>query len=179
MPLKHLLKTIKQKEKFPPYQQLRHISTLVVNIVLKRRRKRLHWIYLPEKQFPFYRAGFYPGRNMPVTYLEKTVAAESSINKDELYKKIYFTLKKLQFIEGNREILFFDARLIPVSYILFDKNWHKIVPPLLNNLKKYGIYSTGRYGAWNYTSMSEDVKAAIGMVREIQFTGKRLLHEAP
>lgn len=171
MPLKHLLKTIKQKEEFPSYQQLRHISTLVVNIVLKRRRKRLHWVYLPEKQFPFYRAGYYPGRSTPVTYLEKTVAAGSPVNKDELFKEIYFTLKKLQFIEDKREILFFDARIIPVSYILFDKNWHKIVPHLLNNLKKYGIFSTGRYGAWNYTSMSDDVRAAIEMVREIRSAG--------
>ena len=167
MPLKHLLRAIKQKDRFPSYRKLRHISTLVVNVVLKRRRKRLHWVYLPEGQFPFYRAGFYPGRDMTVSYLEKTVPGTYSTGRDSLHDEICFTLGKLGFIEDKGEILFFDAKLIPVSYILFDQDWHRTVPPTLDRLKEYGIYSTGRYGAWNYTSMSDDIKAAFNTVEEL------------
>lgn len=167
MPLNHLLKAIKQNDRFPSYQKLRHISTLVVNVVLKRRRKRLHWVYLPEDQFSFYRAGFYPGRDVTVSYLEKTVPETYSGTRDSLFEEIYFTLNKLGFIEHKDEILFFDARLIPVSYILFDQDWRHTVHPTLNKLKEYGIYSTGRYGAWNYTSMSDDIKAAFNTVAVI------------
>ena len=169
MPLKHLLKAINQNARFPSHEKLRHISTLVCNIVLKKRRKRLHWVYLPETQFPFYRAGYYPYRGITVTYLEKTIKTMvgEAANRDILFDEILFTLKKLKFIESKDDILYFDARLIPVSYILFDREWHKVVPAALKDLKEYGIHSTGRYGAWNYTSMSDDIKAAIETVKTI------------
>jgi len=167
MPLKHLLSAIKQGDRFPCPEKLRHISTLVCNIVLKRRRKWLHWVYLPENQFPFYRAGYYPYRGRTVTYLEKTITVEKPPDKDNLVEEIFFTLKKLKFIDAREEILYFDARVIPVSYILFDREWRNVVPAALKNLRKYGIYSTGRYGAWNYTSMSDDIKAAIEAVKTI------------
>lgn len=167
MPLKHLLEIIKQKERFPAPQKLRHISTLVVNVVLERKRKRFHWVYLPEMRFPFYRVGFYPTQRVPVAYLEKTVKGETAIGSVALQKEIRFTLKALHLIESASEIRHFDARFIPVSHIIFDKEWHTIVPPLLENLKRYGIYSIGRYGAWNYTSMSDDVKSAIQTAQTI------------
>jgi protoporphyrinogen oxidase len=165
MPLKQLLKAIKQADRFPCHGKLRHTSTLVANIVLKKRRKRLHWVYLPEAQFPFYRAGYYPYRGITVSYLEKTTAPGEAVNRDILFAEILFTLKKLEFIESKDEILYFDTPLIPVSYILFDREWHKVVPPTLTKLKKYDIHSTGRYGAWNYTSMSDDIKSAIETVK--------------
>lgn len=167
MPLRHLLKIIKQKDNLPTYRKLRHVSTIIVNVVLKRRRKRLHWVYLPGKEFPFYRAGFYPGRNIPLSYLEKTVAADSGVDKDALFAEIVFTLKQLKLIEDSAEVLFFDHRFIPVSYVLFDRDWCVLVPPTLENLEKKDIYSTGRYGAWNYTSMSDDVKAALAAADQI------------
>ncbi len=167
MPLKHLLKIIKQGERFPPYQNLQHTSTLVVNVLLKQRRKRFHWVYLPEEQFPFYRLGFYPGQKEPVSYLEKTAVHGSPLDKNTLLEEITFTLEKLTVIENRSEIIYFDPRFIPVSYILFDKNWQKTVPPTLEILQNHGIYSIGRYGAWNYTSMSDDIKLAIQAAQQI------------
>jgi hypothetical protein len=74
---------------------------------------------------------------------------------------ISFTLKKLKVIEHSNEIVYFNTRLIPVSYIIFTRNWKTTVPPLLEKLKNYNIYSIGRYGSWNYTSMSDDIKSAL------------------
>ena len=173
MPLKNLLKIIEQPDRFPPYQNLQNISTLVSNVVLKKRRKRLHWVYLPEEQFPFYRAGFYPlhVQNVPVSYLEKTVDARKPIDKDALFEEILFTLKKLKFIENKEEIVYFDPRSIPVSYVLFDKQWRDTVPAALKTLEENGVYSTGRFATWNYSSMSDDVKAAINLAKSFASGG--------
>ena len=165
IPLNYLLKIIKPRESFPSPHQLHHISTLVVNVILKRKRKRFHWVYLPEKQFPFYRMGFYPVHPYPACYLERTVRSGISIDKQVLRRDISFTLKKLKVIEDIDEIVYFNPRFIPVSYIIFTKNWSSVVPPLLEKLKRYGIYSIGRYGSWNYTSMSDDVKSALQCAR--------------
>lgn len=164
IPLNHLLRIIKPQNSFPSPHQLHHISTLVVNVILKRKRKRFHWVYLPEQQFPFYRMGFYPVHPSPACYLERTVSPGISIDKQELGRDISFTLKKLKVIEDSEEIVYFNSRLIPVSYIIFTKNWQAVVPPLLEKLERKDIYSIGRYGAWNYTSMSDDIKTALQCV---------------
>jgi protoporphyrinogen oxidase len=161
MPLNHLLKIIKSRDRFPSAQQLHHISTLVVNVVLERKRKRFHWVYLPEPGFPFYRVGFYPVHLYPACYLEQTVHPGISVDKKALPGDISFTLKKLKIIENSNEVLYFNTRIIPVSYIIFTRNWKTTVPPLLEKLKNYNIYSIGRYGSWNYTSMSDDIKTAL------------------
>ena len=160
-PLKKLLQIIKQKKNFPLHTNLLNTSTLVTNVVLKRKRKNFHWVYLPENKFPFYRVGYYPSNKTPVCYLEKTVCNKTECNKIYLFKDITITLKKLNLIENKNEILYFSTKLIPISYIIFDKNWKNIVPQTLEKLKKFGVFSIGRYGAWNYTSMSDDVKSAI------------------
>jgi protoporphyrinogen oxidase len=168
MPLKSLLKIITPQDSFPSPGEFYHVTTLLVNAVLKRKRKRFHWVYLADKEIPFYRVGFYPVHPHPTCYLEKTVTPGFAINREKVREELAFTLKTLKLIESREEIVFFDARIIPVSYILFTKNWWQIVPPTLEKLKAYGIYSIGRFGSWNYTSMSDDIESAIQCVQHIE-----------
>jgi protoporphyrinogen oxidase len=168
IPLKHLAKIIQPADLFPSPQEFHHISTLLVNVILKRKRKRFHWVYLADRNIPFYRAGFYPVHPFPTCYLEKTITPGTVIDYEKLREEIVFTLKALKLIEVGEEIVFFDARIIPVSYILFTTHWPQVVPPTLEKLKAYGIYSIGRYGSWNYTSMSDDIKEAITCVEQLK-----------
>ena len=168
MPLNHFLQRIIPTSLFNSSSQLNHISTLVVNVVLSNRRKRFHWTYLPERAFPFYRVGFYPGQKSPVCYLEKTISLKDSIDETSLFKEINRTLSGLQLIEDPREIIYFSSKIIPVSYVVFDHKWTTLVPRILKELKKYNVFSIGRYGAWNYTSMADDVKSAIETAMTIQ-----------
>ncbi|MCP5048231.1 MAG: hypothetical protein GY940_13750, partial [bacterium] len=135
----------------------------LVNVVLKQKRKRFHWVYLAEKKFPFYRAGLYASHRHPVCYLERNISPDPSfkIDRETLSRDIVYTLKELGVIRGSDEVRYFDARVIPVSYVIFDRNWHKLVPPVLEKLKTYDIYSIGRWGAWNYSSMANDIKDAM------------------
>jgi protoporphyrinogen oxidase len=167
MPLKSLLKIITPQDLFPSPGEFSHVTTLLVNAVLKRKRKRFHWVYLADKEIPFYRVGFYPVHPHPACYLEKTVTPNFVIDREKVREELVLTLKTLKLIESKEEIVFFDARIIPVSYILFTKNWWQVVPPTLEKLKAYGIYSIGRFGSWNYTSMSDDIEAAIQCAYEI------------
>jgi protoporphyrinogen oxidase len=159
MPLKDLLKIISPPPPFPG-QQLQHISTLVVNAVLERRRRRFHWLYLPEKRFPFYRAGYYPAAESVAVYLEKTLRPGAPLNEQCLFREISHTLRGTGMISNESEILFHDLRRIPVSYVVFDRNWPRLVPAILSHLRRQQIHSIGRYGSWNYTSMADDILMA-------------------
>jgi len=159
LPLRELLGMIDPPPPFPR-RQLRHLSTLVVNAVLARRRRRFHWLYLPEKRFPFYRAGYYPGAEAVTVYLEKTIATASRPAPRELFQETVFTLRQTGMIARASEILFHDPDVIPVSYVVFDRNWPRLVPEILATLRRQRIFSIGRYGSWNYGSMADDILMA-------------------
>lgn len=159
MPLKEFLSILDPLPPFP-WQQLQHLSTLVVNAVLARRRRHFHWLYLPENNMPFYRIGYYPGGKTTTVYLEKTIAATERIDSQGIYQDMVHALHKTGMIAGQHEILFHDLKKIPVSYIVFDKHWPHLVSPALEFLRRQRIFSIGRYGSWNYSSMTDDIQMA-------------------
>ncbi|MEI6614287.1 MAG: NAD(P)-binding protein [Chrysiogenales bacterium] len=159
MPLKEFLSILEPLAPFP-WQRLQHLSTLVVNVVLARRRRYFHWLYLPETDTPFYRVGYYPVGKLTTVYLERTVAANEKIDSQEICRDMVQALRKTGMITGPREILFHDLIKIPVSYIVFDKNWPCLVPPALKFMREQRIFSIGRYGSWNYSSMADDIQMA-------------------
>lgn len=159
MPLKELLGIISPPPPFPR-QQLQHLSTLVVNAVLARRRRRFHWLYLPEKSFPFYRVGYYPAAGAVTVYLEKTVAGSAALDATQLFREVAYTLRRTGMIARPSEILFHDLKRIPVSYVVFDRNWPRLVPKVLALLRRQRIHSIGRYGSWDYSSMADDILMA-------------------
>lgn len=166
MPLKNLMGMVHPSQTFPRPGEFHHISTQLVNVVLKRQRKRFHWVYIADEDIPFYRAGFYPLQPQVTCYLEKSVSVDTVIDREKTAHEIEYTLKRLKLIETPDEIQYFDTRLIPISYILFTTRWRELVPPLLAKLKESGIYSIGRFGSWNYTSMSDDIKGALDCLRD-------------
>ena len=103
----------------------------------------------------------------PACYLEKSVTPDTVIHRERVEEELVFTLKSLKLIQSRDEVVFFDARILPVSYVIFTRNWREVVPSTLEKLKSYGIYSIGRFGSWNYTSMSDDIKGALHCVREL------------
>ncbi len=159
MPLKELLGLITPAPPFPR-QQLQNISTLVVNAVLARRRRRFHWLYLPERDLPFYRVGYYPGGQTVAVYLEKTIPAAGPLDGPRVQREMEHTLQRTGMVSRPGEILFHDLKKIPVSYVIFDRNWPRLVPAILSFLRRLGIHSIGRYGSWNYSSMADDIQMA-------------------
>jgi protoporphyrinogen oxidase len=167
MPLKELLRVLSPPPPFPR-EKLRHISTLVVNAVLARRRRRFHWLYLPEARFPFYRAGYYPAGGEVAVYLEKTTATGAALDAPRLRREAVDTLRRTGMIESANEIRFLDLKRIPVSYVVFDRDWPRLVPPLLSHLRRLRIHAIGRYGSWNYSSMADDMRMARETARELR-----------
>jgi protoporphyrinogen oxidase len=165
MPLKRLLEIITPRNSLPSAGELSHVSTLLVNVILKRKRRRFHWVYVADSKLPFYRVGFYPVHPCRACYLERTVSPGYIIDREKLRGEIEYTLRELGLVEGRDEVEFFDARVIPVSYILFTREWRRVVPFALEVLEAYGIYSIGRYGSWNYSSMSDDIRGALYCAR--------------
>jgi protoporphyrinogen oxidase len=164
LPLKEFLGKIHPNHIFPEYLHLENISTRLTNVVLKRRNKRFHWVYIPQRNIPFYRVGFYPTPEPPICYLEESINLQVEKQETKVkIQKIIFTLKQFGIIGNQKDIIYISQKIIPVSYIIFNLQWKKTVPAILTRLEKLAVYSIGRYGSWNYSSMSEDVQNAINI----------------
>jgi protoporphyrinogen oxidase len=143
------------------------ICNTVINLNLGVSRPNLtdkHWMYFPEKQFPFYRLGSWSA-------ISKRLAPE---NKSSLYAEIALlnptqkeisrklvqskkVIKKLFNIENN-ELCFEKTLTLDHAYVIYDE-WRK---NNLENLRKtlkesYKIFSIGRFGEWKYSSMQEAI----------------------
>jgi len=122
-----------------------------------------HWIYYPEKKYPFYRVGFPHNLSQQMTpngcsslYGEIAFINTPYAALFEQYRKARKQIKQ-QFGFVHADIVTEKLITIPHAYVIFDFWREKNVHHLLNRLEQEQIYSIGRYGAWKYASMQESV----------------------
>ena len=160
MPLRELAGILTPRPPWAPKPgEFESVSTLVVNMVLREQREKFHWVYLPEGESPFYRAGYYPGHPETACYAERTLVDGEEFDRDDTAREVTCVLRDLNMIRDSDDILHMDMKVIPGSYIIFTPGWRAVVPGFLKKLRETGIYSVGRYGSWNYSSMSDDIKS--------------------
>lgn len=167
IPLNILLSNLKEKSN----TNLKNISNKlicnsVININLGFHRdidNEKHWIYFPEKNYPFYRIGFWHNINKnSAPKNHSSIYTEISYIQNKVTKKQINKLLNIK-IENHLKLLSIDEKKIITkktlhidnAYVIYDlwreKNIKKI-HKLLNNLN---IFSVGRYGEWKYSSMEE------------------------
>ena len=152
------------------------VCNSVINFNLGLNRPDLsdkHWIYFPEKKYPFYRLGFYHNFSKQVTppncssvygefaYINKT---KEQIN-NMLIKSLQKTQELLNF--KDQEILTQKMIHIPHAYVIYNQWREQNLPKIHKRLNLSKIYSCGRYGEWKYSSMQEaflDGKKVAGQV---------------
>ncbi len=138
----------------------------VVNFNLGINRPQLsdkHWIYFPEKSYPFYRVGF-PHNFTPYAvpagcsslYGELSHIKGSSISIKQKLKSALQKTKTLLAI-NDQEIIVKKVIHIPHAYVIYTPWREKNLPLLHQRLKDVDIYSIGRYGEWKYSSMQEAI----------------------
>lgn len=122
-----------------------------------------HWVYFPEKQYPFYRIGFWhnfsdamvpPGCSS--LYGEFAFKGRSKRWINERIKQSMHTIKQLYGISDS-DIVTEKIVSIPRAYVTYNQWREQHLPQLLSRLEKHDIYSVGRYGAWKYSSMQEAI----------------------
>lgn len=167
MPLTTLLNCIHDASNTWFKQAAKHLAcNAVINFNLGIARANLtakHWIYFPEKQFPFYRLGFphnFSSAMAPdgcsslygeIAYLPKKSPFNLAVIDDAIAKICkLFSLEKKEII--TKKIITIDH-----AYVIYNAWREKHLNSLLQALEKEGIYSIGRYGGWKYSSMQEAV----------------------
>jgi protoporphyrinogen oxidase len=145
--------------------RLKYISVYNLNFALHGERfKDKDWIYLPEPELKCYRIGF-PTNFSPfiaphgytTVYTEVSYSESRKLDRENIRKGIIADLTKIGLISSEKDIAHEKLFDIDVGYVLYDKNRKESVAELMLYLYGKGIYSIGRYGAWEYSAMEDAI----------------------
>jgi protoporphyrinogen oxidase len=122
-----------------------------------------HWVYVPEKKYPFYRVGIYSnavpamaasgGGSFYVELADRGPVSEQTIRESAQ------GLAEMGAIASPGDVLFADAREIDYAYVVFDEHYYSATNAIFTFLESHAIYPRGRYGSWTYNSMEDSLLA--------------------
>ena len=145
--------------------KLRHNSVLSVNLGIEGRQvSDRNWVYFPEPEYIFYRLGF-PTNSSPrvappgassVT-AEVAFSGARPIDRGDCVRRVKRDLERVGILRPGDRIGVEVTFEIPCAYVLYDRARKRSVAEVQRFLESQGIYSIGRYGAWEYSSMEDAI----------------------
>jgi protoporphyrinogen oxidase len=156
--------------------------TAVIELALGVRRPGIadgaHWIYFPEPAVPFYRVGF--PSNVAASLAP---AGCSSVSVEfphrpgdpvpgaaELCARARPALEAAGVLLPGDEIVVADVALLDPAYVIFDPRCTDTVGEALARLRRAGVLSIGRFGAWTYSYMERALIDGREAARELAAT---------
>jgi protoporphyrinogen oxidase len=140
-------------------------------------RRPLHWVYVPEAKYPFYRVGCYshfsaamapPGKAS--LYVELASREEPDLRA--LLPEVAAGLVDMGLIDVPEAVRFARVRRIDHAYVIFDHHYFPALAAIRPFLAAAGIVSKGRYGGWNYSAMEDALRfGAEGAVEAQEIIG--------
>jgi protoporphyrinogen oxidase len=146
---------------------LKYVSVFNLNLGIDRKDiSDKHWIYFPEREYIFYRVGFFsnflkkcPIKNGSSLYAEVSYTADKPLRYSiaELKKRIINDLHRSGILRRNDRIIAEKLYDIKYAYPVCCKNG--LVKDIDRFFKSHNVHSIGRYGSWRYMSMEECIIA--------------------
>ena len=140
-------------------------KVLVFNLGFERKGLNTddHWIYFPERKYPFYRVGFYDnilqGDRMSL-YVEIGFAKDDKIDAHALLPQVLQGLREAGILQEGNQFIDHEVILMNPAYVHITQKSVEAVRGLKETLAQHGIYSIGRYGSWTYCSIEDNIKEA-------------------
>lgn len=123
-----------------------------------------HWIYYPEKRFPFYRVGyasnFSPNlapEGHAAVYIEAARPGGSYLDRDKLEAAMIKGLREAGLLRRSDEISAKIWMPVDVGYVVYDRARTPAVETVFRHFRTLGVESIGRYGGWKYSFMEETI----------------------
>jgi len=144
---------------------LKHISVLDINLGINRDAlSDQHWIYFPERDFPFYRAGCYSNFSAATApagttslYIEVSYLPGTLLDKQGIINAAFQSLSRCGILIDQDQILAQSAVELPYAYVIYDSFRKDHLPRVMDYLARNSVWSIGRYGSWKYMSMEDTI----------------------
>ena len=148
-------------------------QVLVFNLGFDRKGPRdIHWMYFPDPAISFYRVGWYDnildGDRMSL-YVEIGAADGASIDVPGLRERVLADLRREGIVTDHQLVSEHHVALDP-AYCHITKGSLAETARLRELLASQGVYSVGRYGAWTYCSIEDNLIETRDLARRLQKT---------
>ena len=122
-----------------------------------------HWIYVPEKRYPFYRVNVF-STAMPTmapagcASICAEMADRGPISASTIRDTAAALVEAGALADAN-DVVFAEEKEIEYAYVVFDQNYYRATRAIFGFLEANDIHPRGRYGAWTYNAMEDCVLA--------------------
>lgn len=143
-----------------------------------------HWIYYPERRFPFYRVGYSSNFSPNLApaghaalYVEVARPGGARVDRDALEAGILKGLREADILRRGDELSAKAWMPVEVGYVVYDRARTPSVRTIFSHLGRIGVESIGRYGGWKYSFMEETILDGKRCAERL--TGLAAAQEAP
>lgn len=119
-----------------------------------------HWIYFPDDDVPFYRAGFPSNFSDAVAppgtssmYVEFGLGRDEAFDPKQLERATLEALRREGILEQRDRVVASDWIRIDPGYVIFDRDRQDVMGRVVPQLEQRDVHLLGRYGAWTYSYM--------------------------
>lgn len=122
-----------------------------------------HWIYVPEKRYPFYRVNVFstamPSMAPPGCASICVEMADRGPISDAVVRDTAAALVAAGALGHADDVVFAEPKQIEYAYVVFDQHYYEATRAIFTFLERNAIFPRGRYGAWTYNAMEDCVLA--------------------
>ena len=164
IPLNELIDLIKQVPENLRIlkRNLKWVSILTINLGIRGQlNSDAHWIYIPEESIPFHRVVIQSNLS-PYTVPDEqyySLIIERSFKPEERVKanidEYLLYLRKIKLLDRDSKIIVVKVNKIKYAYPIYNFERAHTVKELLPFLEKHNVFSIGRFGAWEYSSIED------------------------
>lgn len=137
-------------------------KVLVFNLGFDKKGSQIqnNWIYFPDRELVFYRVGFYDnitGQDKMSLYVEVGFSKDADpIDREVLLSRVLSDLRRVGIVHDEKLVSFCSIMMDP-AYVHITKSSESDKVDKMKLLEQDNIYSIGRYGAWKYCSLEDNI----------------------
>lgn len=130
------------------------------------------WVYIPSKEFVFYRIGYYDNimnTDRLSLYIEIGMPENAEIPEEkELLERVIADLKKSGIINDSHNLVDYESVMMNPAYVHITKASNQAVDKYKHLLAQHNVYSIGRYGSWIYCSIEDNILEAKALAEHLK-----------
>lgn len=145
-------------------------KVLVFNLGFDRKGPRgVHWTYFPDRDFRFYRVGFYDNimddERMSL-YVEIGMATDAEVDVELERARVLADLAVAKIVTDHQLVDWHSVVLDP-AYVHVTGSAVELAADLRSALAAKNVHSAGRYGGWTYCSIEDNIVEARALAAKL------------
>lgn len=146
-------------------QALNWVKVVAVNFgILGAAKTPGHWIYVPERSYPFFRAGFLSNVDPAAApdggasvFVERSLPSDAAVRTEAEIETALRGLRRMGILRRGSVVEETRPVLLDPAYVVFGPGTRKAVALLTREFRRRSVILAGRYGAWDYYGMEKSI----------------------